>query len=157
MTALLVDRVLAPTPDPGRECGDCTACCTVLALVELRKPMRCACEHVGRAGCRIYADRPKDCCDFNCLWLRGALPAEVELRPDHLGVLFDGYRPAGSNDVRLAALEVWAGAFDTPAARGLIDAIAAEHRLELNFRDGTWATCSPTEDTDSCRPPRQCD
>jgi Fe-S-cluster containining protein len=140
MGVLDESRLLADAAESSRECGDCTACCTVLEQVELRKPMRCACEHIVRAGCRIYAERPAGCREFNCLWLRGALPADQSFRPDHLGVLLDGYRRAGTGEVRLAALEVWTCAFDAPAARSLIDGIAETRQLDLSFRDGTWET-----------------
>lgn len=140
-------RVLADAPAPGRQCGDCTACCTVLEQVELRKPMRCACEHIVRGGCRIYADRPQGCREFNCLWLRGALPADVSYRPDQLGVLLDGYRRAGTDEIRLAALEVWSGAFESAQARALIEGVSVNRQLDLSYRDGTWGTCGQTLET----------
>lgn len=135
--------LLAEGAAPGRACGECTACCTVLAEVELRKPMRCACVHQRQSGCSIYDARPRACRDFHCLWLRGALPAEVAYRPDRLGVLFDAYRPAGAADVRLAALEVWNGAFEEPLSASLIDAIASTRPVELSRRDGAWSTRAP--------------
>lgn len=143
MPTLLFDRLLAESAEPGRDCGACTVCCTVLAENELKKPMRCACEHVGRNGCGIYAARPRACREFHCLWLRGVLPAEERYRPDHLGVLFDGYRPHGSQTIRLVALEAWNDAIDAPLARTLIDSIATIHALELSRRDGTWQTLEP--------------
>jgi hypothetical protein len=145
MNPLSTDRLMAESAAPGRECGACTVCCTVLAEKELRKPMRCACDHVHSNGCGIYATRPSGCREFHCLWLRGALPSGEAFRPDHLGVLFDGYRPTGSNEDRLVALEVWNDAFDGPAARALINGVAAEHRLELSRRDGAWQTRGPAD------------
>jgi hypothetical protein len=55
---------------PGRECGDCTLCCKVMAIEELAKPAGSWCPHCkpGR-GCLIYADRPAECRAFSCLWL----------------------------------------------------------------------------------------
>ena len=54
----------------GRECGDCTLCCKVMAIEQLAKPASAWCPHCkpGR-GCRIYADRPAECRAFSCLWL----------------------------------------------------------------------------------------
>jgi len=144
MSVLNEAHLLAEAPAPGRECGDCTACCIVLEQVELRKPMRCACEHIIRDGCRIYSERPQGCRNFNCLWLRGALPADVSYRPDHLGVLLDAYRRAGTGELRVAALEVWSGAFETPQARAVIEAMAECRSLDLSYRDGTWETCEPS-------------
>jgi hypothetical protein len=55
---------------PGRECGDCTLCCKVMAIEQLAKPASSWCPHCkpGR-GCQIYANRPDECRSFNCLWL----------------------------------------------------------------------------------------
>ena len=54
----------------GRECGDCTLCCKVMAIEELAKPVSSWCPHCkpGR-GCLTYADRPAECRTFSCLWL----------------------------------------------------------------------------------------
>lgn len=55
---------------PGRECGDCTLCCKVMAIETLAKPVGSWCPHCkpGR-GCLIYANRPTECQSFSCLWL----------------------------------------------------------------------------------------
>lgn len=55
---------------PGRECGDCTLCCKVMAIEQLAKPASSWCPHCkpGR-GCLIYPERPDECRNFNCLWL----------------------------------------------------------------------------------------
>jgi hypothetical protein len=54
----------------GRECGECTLCCKVMAIEELAKPASSSCPHCkpGR-GCLIYANRPAECRAFSCLWL----------------------------------------------------------------------------------------
>jgi hypothetical protein len=55
---------------PGRECGDCTLCCKVMAIEELAKPVSSWCPHCKPGcGCRIYANRPAECRTFSCLWL----------------------------------------------------------------------------------------
>jgi len=56
--------------DPIRECGSCSACCTVTGVPEIEKGTYEACKH---AGCGIYADRPGSCRTFGCQWLRGML------------------------------------------------------------------------------------
>jgi hypothetical protein len=55
---------------PGRECGDCTLCCKVMAIEALAKPVNAWCPHCkpGR-GCQNYAGRPDECRTFSCLWL----------------------------------------------------------------------------------------
>lgn len=124
----------------GRSCGGCTACCTVLAVDELRKPMRWACDHLTCGGCRVYAERPQSCRDFNCLWLRGEIAGDESTRPDRLGVLFDYYQSAASDESRLVAFEVWEGAFHEPASAQIIAALAASREVQLSYRDGRWKT-----------------
>ena len=54
----------------GRECGECTLCCKVLALEEPAKPASSWCPHCKPGhGCLIYANRPAECRAFSCLWL----------------------------------------------------------------------------------------
>lgn len=62
-------------------CGNCTACCKAMGVVEIDKEPGVWCAHcaVGE-GCRIYADRPPSCAGFQCAWLMEGLPAD--LRPD---------------------------------------------------------------------------
>ncbi|MHC2439637.1 YkgJ family cysteine cluster protein [Bradyrhizobium sp. USDA 4451] len=61
----------------GRQCGDCTLCCKVMAIEELAKPANAWCPHCkpGR-GCRIYPDRPAECRAFGCVWLVNELLEE---------------------------------------------------------------------------------
>lgn len=68
-----------------RECGPCTACCTVFGIEELQKPSHQPCAHLCSAGCQIYAERPTSCATFKCYWLRGGLSDSD--RPDLSGVV----------------------------------------------------------------------
>jgi hypothetical protein len=54
----------------GRQCGDCTLCCKVMAIEAFAKPAGSWCAHCkpGRS-CLIYATRPDECRTFSCLWL----------------------------------------------------------------------------------------
>lgn len=73
---------------PERECGDCTACCSVLTVdtPEFKKPAGVACVHVTDRGCAIHAVRPTICRTWFCGWRRvAALPEEA--RPDRSGLL----------------------------------------------------------------------
>jgi hypothetical protein len=112
----------------------------VLAVHELRKPMRWACDHVSCAGCRVYDIRPQSCRDFNCQWLLGEIPGDDSARPDTLGVLFDCYQSTATNESRLVAFEVWEGAFDDPAGAALISELASDREVQLSYRDGSWGT-----------------
>lgn len=75
---------------PGRECGDCVACCKFPAIdvPELRKPADVLCPHNTGRGCSIYEQRPQPCRTWHCLWRRiAAMPDEA--RPDRVGVVFE--------------------------------------------------------------------
>jgi hypothetical protein len=85
----LVPRTLVDHLVPGRECGECVACCKVLEIdkPQLKKPANVLCSHCTGAGCGIYAIRPDICRTWHCLWRRiEAMPNF--LRPDKLGVVF---------------------------------------------------------------------
>lgn len=70
----------------GRGCDGCTACCKIMGVHELDKPVNTRCVHCRTGtGCSIYAQRPQSCRTFECVWLqtqRGAHPLAPELRPD---------------------------------------------------------------------------
>lgn len=54
---------------PGRSCDGCTLCCKLMRVSALQKPHLVLCEHCDEGiGCRIYADRPKECRDFYCTY-----------------------------------------------------------------------------------------
>lgn len=83
---------------PGRECGGCTVCCTVKAIVsdELIKPPQTPCLHCTGTACAIYDHRPRVCAGYQCGWR--FLPwIPEDLRPDRALVMFDPLRepPAG--------------------------------------------------------------
>lgn len=73
---------------PGRDCGDCTACCTVLTVdtPDFKKPAGTPCVHLGAAGCSIHAVRPHICRTWFCAWRRVAAMPEAA-RPDLSGLL----------------------------------------------------------------------
>ncbi len=74
---------------PGRECGECTACCVVLLIEDedFKKPADQACSHmVAKGGCKIYAQRPSVCQDWHCAW-RFMAQLGDEWRPDLSGVM----------------------------------------------------------------------
>jgi hypothetical protein len=147
-----VDQLAAPTAADGRECGSCTACCIVPAIAELQKPARWSCDHLERCGCRIYDARPASCRVFHCLWLRGAMAPNLELRPDRLGVMFDWFRSLKTSAERCVAFELWAGALATPDAVAVLNHLAAHREVDLSYRDGTWRTIGPLVTADHIPP-----
>lgn len=66
-----------------RKCGECKACCTAIAVKELRKPFMAHCEHECQKGCNVYESRPDSCRGYECGWLIGLGP--IEHRPDKIG------------------------------------------------------------------------
>jgi hypothetical protein len=91
----------------GRECGECTACCGVLAIVDdgLHKPPGVVCEHctAGR-GCAIYETRPKVCRGFHCGWFMLADLGDG-WRPDRSGILIS-FEGAVGRDKRNSAVNL---------------------------------------------------
>jgi hypothetical protein len=54
---------------PGRTCGSCMLCCTVMHVPELNKPAAVMCSHaVAGKGCTIRDQRPQACRRFFCGW-----------------------------------------------------------------------------------------
>jgi len=139
----------ADHPDPSRNCGSCTACCTVLAVDELRKPMRCACPHQTTSGCRIYEERPLGCRQFNCVWLRGGLPADEAWRPDRLGVIFDDFIRATDGKRQRTAFEVFPGTFQQSEVAMLLQQIVDGEGIGLTllYRDGRRTTLIPENES----------
>ena len=69
------------------DCGDCTLCCTVCHIAEIDKAAGVACDHCS-TNCTIYAERPTACVEFSCAYHQME-KANVALRPDNLGVVFE--------------------------------------------------------------------
>lgn len=116
-----------------RECGACTACCTVLAVPTLNKPSGVTCDQVCAKGCAIYATKPEECTEFQCLWIGDVetLITREEDRPDVSGVCFTGIggRDHGESFARrygfppLQGFEVWPGAFESYRAKKLLERV----------------------------------
>ena len=89
---------------PGRECGACTACCTVMAIdkPEIQKEAGVTCRHcVG--GCTIYATRPPLCRDYYCGWRQ--LPIlDESWRPDRSGVYVEVEPVEGATGLSLVLI-----------------------------------------------------
>lgn len=120
----------------ARTCGTCSACCVVLGIAELGKPMHQRCPHqAATAGCGIYETRPKECRAFECGWLTGLLRESD--RPDRLGVILAGADKQTNllaRDLGMApvlALEWRPGALDEEPVRDALRRLAREHVLVL--------------------------
>lgn len=83
-----LETSLLGTVLPGRACGDCMACCTVLTVdsPDFKKPAGVPCVHLSTDGCSIHPVRPHICRTWYCGWRRvAAMPDEA--RPDRSGLL----------------------------------------------------------------------
>lgn len=117
----------------SRACGDCTACCTVMAVREIGKRVYTKCSQICATGCAVYLTRPIECARFKCMWLDdadGDLTKDNE-RPDLSGVLltfvggrvdFEAFRKRYGYPP-LQAFEVWPGAFDAWAGQKVLERV----------------------------------
>jgi len=73
----------------GRTCGRCALCCKVLNVDDLesdpptRKPPAVWCKHTTQEPprkCVIYSKRPGPCREYQCAWLLGFFPDELQPR-----------------------------------------------------------------------------
>lgn len=71
-----------------RECGDCTLCCKLEKIPEIKKPAGKWCDYIHCNGCTIYQKRPKPCVDFQCMWLKEEIASQY--RPDILHLYMVG-------------------------------------------------------------------
>ena len=75
----------------NRQCGTCSACCTLLPVKEISKPANQRCEHQRHArGCKIYRKDgfPKACRYWTCRWLSDPQARDLS-RPDRSGYVID--------------------------------------------------------------------
>ncbi len=114
-----------------RSCGECRACCTGLGVVELKKPPGTACRHECAQGCAIYAQRPRPCREFHCLWRLGF--GEETARPDRVGfflIHLNDYQAQFGVEL-MEALEAYPGAFDRVEVRTRLGRLARSVGLVL--------------------------
>lgn len=139
LTQDLSKGVPASTGD-SRECGACTACCTVMAVHELQKENYRTCCHAAD-GCTIYATRPDSCREWSCLWLQGGMEREVHSRPDRLGLVFSV--EARGQFPLLTAYEVWPDAAQQPRAKYVLDELGKLCSIVLVDPQNQFVVSSP--------------
>ena len=69
------------------KCGECTLCCTLLAVDDIQKQAGEKCVHCDN-GCAIYESRPDSCKSFYCAYAQME-KVNIALRPDKCGVIFE--------------------------------------------------------------------
>ena len=105
----------------SRTCGECTLCCKLMGVPELKKPSAKWCESCDQGkGCTVYEERPNSCRNFQCFWLMDENFPD-DFRPDRIHAL------AAFNDtpdsVVLHVDPAKPKALRSPAVRALIDAL----------------------------------
>lgn len=135
-------------PRTDRACDDCHACCSVLAIRDLKKPAGETCKHLDATkidACTIYADRPFDCKEYRCAWLHTPGFGDTWHRPDRLGVLFtprdnkwEVLPFAGL--YTLIAHETRPGAFEEPGAKKFLKHVAGRF-IVLGFHGPLLDKC----------------
>ena len=151
---------LAAQQRGSRNCGSCTACCTILGVAELNKPNYTPCLHECKAGCAIYSTRPVSCRVWSCNWLYGREPGGDERRrPDQLGLMFT-HEEFGRRGKILTAYEVWPGAAKEPRADFLLRKLTARGQFVLvlsgagpggQSRPSDWSARLPERRHRTCR------
>jgi hypothetical protein len=121
-------------------------CCSALEIVELKKAAGPLCANCCESGCRIYAERPKVCRDFECEWLTSRkLPRHF--RPDRIGVLF--MEDGDADEYRAVCAPSRPNAWRQPAVFAHLVAVAKTGRVVVAkaglqawrvFPSGEWAT-----------------
>ena len=120
-----------------RSCNECQACCTVMAVEQISKPLGERCPHQCDSGCAIYDSRPEPCQEFNCCWRYGL--GNADERPDKSGIVFDVTRQGSS----LVAREAWPGAFEQSQA--FLDRLTANGHLIILVRGDRRTAIGPPE------------
>lgn len=71
------------------ECENCTMCCHLLHIHEVKSKAGNWCEYcIPGSGCIIYPDRPEECKQYNCSW-KLMEKTKPELRPDRCKIIFE--------------------------------------------------------------------
>lgn len=105
-----------------RQCGECSLCCTVMAVDEIKKPENVKCNLLTPMGkCSVHhTGKPASCAEYQCLWLAGAMPEE--LKPNRSRIVADT-----DNSGQIVVFHVHPrdrGAWNKPAVRKWMDSIS---------------------------------
>lgn len=128
---------------PSRACGACDACCTALAVEELKKPPGRRCQyskHSSSGCCSIYSRRPSSCAKYECGWLIGFLGSDM--RPDRSGLLLE---PLTTDDMTLILVtETVSGAVarNEPTVRAAVQpgvCFIVQQKLESGVQTSLWS------------------
>lgn len=136
-----------------RECGSCTACCTVMAVTAIDKPAYKTCPSVCDKGCSIYEKRPEACASYSCLWLIDDKILRDEDQPNRTGLIFEmsGIHRKESNFEAqtgiafLVARETKPGAFEGYYAQKTLKRLSKKILIIRAYEDGRRVGMGPPE------------
>ena len=76
------------------ECGECSLCCDIPKVKELKKPAWKLCSNydIQCKNCKIYDKRPEECRNFECSYYQ-MKKVNIAVRPDKCGVMFEMISP----------------------------------------------------------------
>ena len=69
------------------DCGDCTACCTLLDVFWMDAPPDVTCSFCDK-GCTIHETKDDRCKEYSCAYHQ-ADKANIAMRPDNCGVIYE--------------------------------------------------------------------
>ncbi len=115
-----------------RTCGGCTACCKTHSVLSIVKAMSVWCQHcnIGK-GCKIYVDRPCECKNFVCQWLKGY--GDEKRRPDKSKVVVDFYRVEELEEDVASFWETSEGALERKFAKAATQELLASNISVLHI------------------------
>lgn len=94
-------------------------------------------------GCAAYADRPKSCRTYVCIWHEMPDRLRDDQRPDRVGLILEPWAPPDGVGVGIVAREVTPGAFRSPAGAELLAPIVEHIPVLVVFPDGRRTCIGP--------------
>lgn len=132
-----------------RTCGECTLCCKVLGVAEIKKPPNVWCQHSAtKKGCQIYNDRPSSCKEFSCVWLLSPDKMGDHLRPDKTHVVLASFDRPGATGLSAYVDPGYPSAYREGQIGELINTVAKKTTVlvilgqrALTKLGGQWIEC----------------
>lgn len=113
------------------ECGECTACCTLFEIPEIKKPAAEPCVFLSSKGCSVHGTRPDTCRKYFCVW-RDPLAQSLHLPewacPAQTGLVLNAMG-TDLNQHRIIAFETREGAANEYWGDRLLKLLAGKHFL----------------------------
>ena len=142
LTESAIERITAVN---GRSCGECSLCCKLLDVPEVKKMPSEWCPHCRPGhGCQIYDRRPLPCRSYACLWLVNAsLPDRWKPSRSHMVLDFHMMRATDQATLRVHVAREFADCWRREPYRSDLHKLAARGITTGRYRtviiiDGKW-------------------